>query len=88
MMGSREAIELVWQRLRDLPKFGVNEPEHEPTMARLPSSYEAAKRALAQCDAIDECKDWADKMAALASYARQAKDEDLLHRRGGYRRGR
>jgi hypothetical protein len=26
---------------------------------------------------VDECQDWADKVAALASYARQAEDEAL-----------
>src|SRR6266487_3590629 len=45
--------------------------------ARLPQSYERAKQALAECDRIDECKDWGDKAAALASYARQADDPVL-----------
>jgi hypothetical protein len=27
---------------------------------------------------MDECQDWADQMEALASYARQAKDDELL----------
>jgi hypothetical protein len=45
--------------------------------ARLPATYEAAKIALANCAKIDECKDWADKMAALASYGRQADDKVL-----------
>lgn len=45
--------------------------------APLPASYEAAKSALAQCQAIDECKEWADKAAALASYARQSEDLEL-----------
>jgi hypothetical protein len=27
---------------------------------------------------LDECKDWADKAAALASYAKQAEDETLM----------
>jgi hypothetical protein len=45
--------------------------------ATLPVSYERAKTALATCTAIDECKDWADKSAALASYAKQADDEAL-----------
>ena len=45
--------------------------------ARLPASYERAKVALAECSRIDECQEWADKAEALASYARQAKDEGL-----------
>ncbi len=45
--------------------------------ASLPQTYENAKSALAQCASIDECQDWADKAAALASYARQAKDDQL-----------
>ena len=48
--------------------------------ARLPSNYEAAKVALAECQNLDECKDWADKAAALASYARQAQDDELERR--------
>src|SRR6516165_5724503 len=47
------------------------------TTARLPSTYESAKTALAECHRIDECKDWADRAEALASYARQAKDDEL-----------
>lgn len=45
--------------------------------AALPKTYEAARNALMQCQAIDECKDWADKAAALASYARQSEDVEL-----------
>ena len=45
--------------------------------ARLPQAYEAAKNALANCANIDECQQWADKAAALASYAKQADDETL-----------
>jgi hypothetical protein len=33
---------------------------------------------LAKCDRIDECKTWADKAAALASYAKQAEDDQML----------
>lgn len=44
----------------------------------LPQSYASARQALAECDRIDECQSWADKAAALASYAEQAKDDELL----------
>jgi hypothetical protein len=43
----------------------------------LPEIYIAAQNALAECSRMDECQDWADKAAALASYARQAEDETL-----------
>lgn len=46
--------------------------------AKLPVNYEQAKTALANVEKIDECKDWADRAAALASYARQAKDDALV----------
>ncbi len=49
----------------------------DPSTARLPATYENAKKALAECENIDECKTWADKMQALASYARQADDDEL-----------
>ena len=45
--------------------------------ARLPVVYERAVKALAECSRIDECKDWANKAEALASYARQSKDDAL-----------
>lgn len=50
--------------------------------APLPAKYEAAKAALVACSNIDECMEWADKMAALASYAKQVDDDELeLHAR-------
>lgn len=45
--------------------------------AKLPASYEQAKTALAECAGIDECQSWADKAAALSSYAKQAEDNTL-----------
>jgi len=49
----------------------------DTSAARLPAAYEAAVTALANCASIDECKDWADKAEALASYAKQADDDTL-----------
>src|SRR5215475_9614301 len=46
--------------------------------ARLPAVYEQAREILANCARIDECREWADRMEALGSYARQSKDETLL----------
>lgn len=46
--------------------------------ARLPQSYETAKSALSNCVQIDECVEWADKAAALASYAKQANDDEMM----------
>lgn len=45
--------------------------------ARFPEVYERAKITLSECASIDECKEWADKAAALASYAKQANDDSL-----------
>ena len=46
--------------------------------ASLPETYQAAQFALSQCSQVDECKDWADKASALASYAKQSEDESLM----------
>ena len=46
---------------------------------RSPLRYEAAKRAVAECQRVDECKDWSDKAVALASYARQMRDQELVN---------
>lgn len=46
--------------------------------ARIPQTYANAKSALNSCVSIDECQSWADKAAALASYAKQANDDELM----------
>lgn len=46
--------------------------------AKLPQTYESAKTALSNCVSIDECQSWADKAAALASYAKQSQDDELM----------
>jgi hypothetical protein len=45
--------------------------------ARLPETYERAKLAIEACSRIDECAEWANKAEALASYAKQSKDDAL-----------
>jgi len=45
--------------------------------APLPEIYTAAVSALRECDKIDETREWASKAEALASYARQAKDNRM-----------
>lgn len=52
-------------------------PDLSPADAPLPMAYERARTALEECSQVDECKDWADKAQAIASYARQANDDGL-----------
>ena len=49
----------------------------EISSAKFPATYAAAKAALSECTKIDECHNWANKAEALASYARQAEDDEL-----------
>ena len=55
----------------------MNLPTAPVESAALPALYENAKLALSECSRIDECQQWADKAIAMASYARQSKDETL-----------
>lgn len=43
----------------------------------IPVSYQKAVTAIQECHAIDEAKEWTDKMSALALYYKQSKDETL-----------
>lgn len=43
----------------------------------IPISYQRAVTAIQECHALDEAKDWTDKMSALALYYKQSKDETL-----------
>jgi hypothetical protein len=52
-------------------------PARLDAAARLPERYENARKAIAECERVDECKEWADKAAAMAAYARMAKDDSL-----------
>jgi hypothetical protein len=45
---------------------------------KLPLNYEAARAALTACVLVDECKEWKDRAAAIASYAAQKRDRTLL----------
>ncbi len=44
----------------------------------LPATYKAAVLALSECARVDECLDLRNKASALAAYARQAKDPQML----------
>lgn len=57
----------------------MNELAFFISKAPLPIAYREACTALAHCERVDECKDWSDRAAALASYARQAKDQALFN---------
>jgi protein gp37 len=56
-----------------IPQLPIEAPSH----GSLPATYQQAKTALAECVRIDECQSWANKAEALASYARQANDNEL-----------
>ena len=47
---------------------------------KLPATYEAAKKAIAELDRIDECAKWADTAKAIAAYAKMAADDELLYK--------
>lgn len=52
-------------------------PLIESAHVNLPATYEAARQAIATCYEMDECKQWEDKAAALAAYAKMRDDDSL-----------
>jgi hypothetical protein len=62
---------------RPTPSDGSHQGAVRDQQGAAADRYEHAKTALAECSNIDECKDWADKAEALASYAKQSKDTEL-----------
>jgi hypothetical protein len=59
----------------------MNKPAADfPTIAeaKLPATYEAALTAIAECERVDECKNWADQAAAMRAYAAM-RDDRRLH---------
>ena len=63
--------------MSNLPSIEVIQNLPDVDNATLPAVYKNAQKALAQCSRLDECKGWSDKAAAMASYAKQSKDERL-----------
>jgi hypothetical protein len=57
-------------------------PANLPAIAEsgFPVSYEAAKRAIAECESPFECRTMADKAAAMVVYARMRDDTELQNR--------
>lgn len=75
---ARPAVDTV---SADNGKSAVTLPDNLPSIAnaKLPETYNRAKQALATCSEVDECAEWANKTQALASYAKQSKDEELFN---------
>jgi hypothetical protein len=65
--------------IRDAAGEPLPVPDNLPAIydAKLPASYESAVMALTKASRVDECLQWADKAMALASYARQSRDDSL-----------
>lgn len=49
----------------------------ELPQVQLPENYQRAVAAIAECFTMDECKEWANKAAAAASYYKQSKDHTM-----------
>lgn len=74
MVIAKDLKEVVTMNLQSIPVV----IRREIPNAKLPVNYQAARTAISQCARIDECKDWQDKAAAIASYARQVNDKSMM----------
>jgi hypothetical protein len=52
--------------------------DHAAERVSLPSTYIAARIALAKCDRVDECLTYSSQAAALEAYAHQSRDTALM----------
>ena len=77
----KESTSQALARLRSVSVQPSPLPANLPSIAhaKLPATYANARTALERCTRIDECKDWADKAEALASYGRQSEDKELYN---------
>jgi hypothetical protein len=67
------------QEMRPISDSTVNIPAPVGwERAKLPALYEQAKRVLAECDSVDECRRWTARAEAIASYYRQLKDDSMV----------
>lgn len=46
--------------------------------AEFPVNYQRAVEAIRECNRVDECKEWASRSAAIASYFKQANDREMI----------
>jgi hypothetical protein len=68
----RITLKEVNMAVNTLPANLPNAPD-----AKLPATYERAQKALGECLRVDEAWAWQNKAAALAAYARMARDTSM-----------
>jgi hypothetical protein len=77
MRSSRDTVIDVRKRMNESSGALEVTQENLPAIAdaRLPATYESAVIAITKASQIDECQQWSDRAMALASYARQSRDD-------------